>query len=307
MHLKYGVPQGSVLGPRLYCLFSKPIDEICWQHDMDYHCYTDDTQVYLVIEPLDKWTGISNRIEACLADISEWMRSSLLKLNQDKTEVIVFAPTHRVKDFSDCRLSFDGIVVSDVSCVRNLGVFFDKALSMEKRVSATSKSCFYQIRNIGRIRTYITDDACMTLVNSLVPSRLDYGNAMLYGLPVNITNKLQRVQNTTAWLISRTKKHQHITPILVSLHWLPVHYRCQYQLLMYVFKSLHGSAPIYLQELVSVYQPTRSLRSENSALIKPPRIRTKTYGEWRFDKAAATLWNILATWSIEEWTITFLF
>ena len=101
---------------------------------------------------------------------------------------------------------------------------------------------------------------------------------MLYGLPANITNKLQRVQNTTARLISRTKKHQHITKILVSLHWLPVHYRCQYKLLMYVFKSLHGSAPVYLQELVSVYQPTRSLRSENCALIKPPRIRTRGPG-----------------------------
>ena len=90
-----------------------------------------------------------------------------------------------------------------------------------------------------------------------------------------------------------TKKHQHITPILVSLHSFPVHYRCQYKVLMYVFKSLHGSAPVYLQELVSIYQPTRSLRSENCALIKSPRIRTKTYGERRFDKAAATLWNIL--------------
>ena len=134
---------------------------------------------------------------------------------------------------------------------------------------------------------------CMTLVNSLVTSQLDYGNVMLYGLPASITNKLQRVQNTAAWLISRTKKHQHITLILVSLHWLPVNYRCQYKVLMYVFKSLRGSAPVYLHELDSVYQPTRSLRSKNCALIKSPRIRTNTYGEKRFDKAAATLWNIL--------------
>ena len=164
---------------------------------------------------------------------------------------------------------------------------------MEKQVSGTSKSCFYQIRNIGRIRTYITDDVCKTLVNSLITSQLDYGNGMLYGLPANKTNKLQRVQNTAARLISRTKKHQQITLILVSLHWLPVHYRCQYKVLMYVFKSLHGSALVYLQELDSVYQPTRSLRSEKCALIKSPRIRAKTYGERRFDKAAATPWNIL--------------
>ena len=101
------------------------------------------------------------------------------------------------------------------------GCIFDKTLRIAKQVSATSKSCFYQIRNIVRIRTYITDDACKTLVNSLISSRLNYGNVMLYGLSANITNKVQRVQNTAARLISRTKKHQHITPILVSLHWLP--------------------------------------------------------------------------------------
>lgn len=247
--------------------------------------------MYLVIEPRKTWTDISGRIEVCLADISDWMRSNLLKLNQDKTELIVFAPKHRVKDFSNCNLSFGGTVISDAPSVKNLGVFFDRSLTMEKQVSATSRSCFHQIRNIGRIRNFITDDACKTLVNSLVTSRLDYGNALLYGLPSTLVNKLQRVQNTAARLISRTKKSDHITPTLMDLHWLPVNYRCQYKILLYVFKSLHGSAPAYLQELVCVHQPVRSLRSENSRTIKPPRVRTKTYGERRFDHAAATLWN----------------
>ena len=87
--------------------------------------------------------------------------------------------------------------------MKNLGVFFDKTLTMEKQVSSVSKSCFLQIRNIGRIRSYITDDACKTLVNSLVISRLDYGNALLYGVNANILSQLQRIQNTAARLISR--------------------------------------------------------------------------------------------------------
>ena len=185
------------------------------------------------------------------------------------------------------------MIVHDVSYVRNLGVYFDKTLSMEKQISATARSCFAHIRNIGRIHPYITNDACKTLINSVVTSRLVYGNAMLYGLPVNLTNKLQRVQNTAARVISRTKRHEHITPTLVSLHWLPVQYRCQFKILTYVFKCLQGSAPTYLQELVHVYHPARSLRSENSVSLTLPRVRTKTYGDRRFDKAAATLWNSL--------------
>ena len=98
---------------------------------------------------------------------------------------------------------------------------------------------------------------------SLVTSRLDYGNALLFEVNSGLINKLQRVQNTAARLITRTKKHNHITPVLVSLHWIPVQYRIQYKLLLYTFKALNGLAPIYLEELINIYQPTRSLRSEN--------------------------------------------
>ena len=164
-------------------------------------------------------------------------------------------------------------------------------LTMDKPSSAIAKSCYYQIRNIGQIRSYISDDACR--VCSLVTSRLDYGNALLYGVNRTVIDRLQKVQNTAARMITRRRKHDHITPTLVALHWLPVQYRCQYKILLYVIKSLHGTAPAYLSELIAIHRPSRTLRSENSARINPPRIRTKTDGERRFDKSAATLWNNL--------------
>ncbi|CAC5359324.1 unnamed protein product [Mytilus coruscus] len=92
IRLLFGVPQGSVLGPKLYCIFSRPIGKICKRHNTSYHCYADDTQVYLVFKPLDNWTNISKRLEACVADISKWMCSNMLQLNEDKTELIVFSP-----------------------------------------------------------------------------------------------------------------------------------------------------------------------------------------------------------------------
>ena len=222
--------------------------------------------------------------------VNDWMTTNMLKINQDKTELIVFAPKHRIEHLSEFSLSFNGTIVNDFSCVRNLGVFMDKTLSMEQQVCAVTKSCFHQIRNIGKIRPFITENACKTLVCSLVTSRLNYGNALLYGVNNCILSKLQLVQNTAARLISRRKKHESITPVLISLHWLPVQYRCQYKTPMYVFKALHGKAPIYLEELITIYQPTRALRSENQSLLKPPSdAQTRTCGDRRFDTAAATL------------------
>ena len=111
-------------------------------------------------------------------------------------------------------------------CVKNLGVYFDKTLSMNQQVSSVSKSCFHQIRNIGRIRPYITENACKTLVCSLVTSRLDYCNALLYGLPASVIKRLQRIQNIAARVVTRRKKHDHITPTLETLHWLPYITEC---------------------------------------------------------------------------------
>lgn len=251
------------------------------------------TQLYFVIKPSDDWSDVTGCLEPCFSEISAWMKSNMLKLNEDKTELIVFAPKHRLNDFRNCQLQFDGCVVSYAPFVKNLGVHFDKALNMEKHVSALVKSCFAQIRTIGRIRPYLTESACKTLVATLVTSRIDYGNAILYGINNNVLSKLQRVQNTAARLITRKRKYDHITPELMALHWLPIKYRCQYKLLLYTFKVLTERAPVYLQELLTIHVPTRSLRSENSMLLSKPRVRTKTFGERQFDRAASTLWNNL--------------
>ncbi|XP_071170859.1 uncharacterized protein [Mytilus edulis] len=165
--------------------------------------------------------------------------------------------------------------------------FLASGFDKHKQISDVSKSCFNQIRNIGRIRPFITEEACKTLVCALVNSRLDYGNALLYGLSATSIQRLQSVQNTAARVITRKRKYNHITPILKSLHWLSVTYQCQYKL-VYVFKALHEKAPVYLQELVQIYKPMRAIRSKYSMILTTPRVRTKTYGERRFDKESSS-------------------
>ena len=138
MHLQCGVQQRFCLRSRLNCIFAKPISEICRCHNFNYHIYADDTQVYLVIKPFDNWKHISRRMEICLSDVSVWVSSNMLKLNQDKTELIVFALKHHVKEFSECCLAFDGTIVTNASFVKNLGIFFDRTLCMQKRCRPNS-------------------------------------------------------------------------------------------------------------------------------------------------------------------------
>lgn len=219
--LQTGVPQGSVLGPIIYCMFTRPLGQIISRHGLSYHCYADDTQLYTDFNSID-CNDISNKLESCLSEIVDWMQLNRLKLNRDKTELILFSQRGR-PDFSpNFNLEIGSHEVFPVSVVKNLGVFFDNNLSMESQINSICKSCYFQIRSIGKIRRYISDAACKTLIHSLVISKLDYCNALLYGLPDKSTDRLQRVQNCAARVISRTRRNEHISPVLIDLHWLPV-------------------------------------------------------------------------------------
>ena len=123
--------------------------------------------------------------------------------------------------------------------------------------------------------------------------RLDYTNALLYGVPSSSLSRLQRVQHAAARLVMKARWNDHITTALRDLHWLPVRRRIEYKILVLVFKALKGLAPPYITDMVSIYIPERPLRSANGRLLKVPKTKTKTFGDRSFYKSAPVLWNSL--------------
>ncbi len=119
------------------------------------------------------------------------------------------------------------------------------------------------------------------LVHAFMTSRLDYCNALLGGCPASSINKLQIIQNAAVRVLTRSRKYDHITPILQSLHWLPIKFRISYKILLLAYKALNNLAPAYLTDqtnLLACYNPTRSLRLQNSGLLVVPRIAKSTKG-----------------------------
>ena len=292
--MDFSVPQGSVLGPKTYCMYTKPVCDIIRRHGLMHHSYADDTQIYITIKPsTDNWLGAVAKIESCVVDVKSWMERNMLKLNDDKTELIVYTPKNRQHLCKDVSVTIGDSIVTPKAHVKNLGVIFDQSLSMKKHINYVSKTCHYHHRNISRIRRYLTDEACKTMVQALVTSRLDHGNVLSHGLPNTTISVLQRVQNTAARIITRTPKRDHITPVLRKLHWLPVEKRLLYKVLLYTYKALHGLSPSYVCDLIVPYKPTRSLRSENKSMLHVPKTRTVGYGDRSFSKSSPVLWNEL--------------
>ena len=178
----------------------------------------------------------ANRISRCITDVRAWLLLNNLMLNMDKTEAIVISAVNtRAHATVDVVIDVCGCVVTPAPYVRDIGVWFDSAMSMAKNVSCVCQMAYCQLRSIARIRSSITTAACRTIVHALVMSRLDYCNAILYGLPDAQLLKLQLVQNSAARQVTGTRIREHITPVLFALHWLPIRQRIQFKLLLLVY------------------------------------------------------------------------
>ncbi|XP_061451815.1 uncharacterized protein LOC133369973 [Rhineura floridana] len=223
----------------------------------------------------------------------DWMRANKLKLNPDKTEMLL---VNGSPDQLDVRPVLDEVTLPLKEQVRSLGVLLDPSLSLEAQVASVARSAFYQLRLVAQLRPYLDREHLTSVIHALVTSRLDYCNALYVGLPLKTVRKLQLVQNAAARLIAGTKRSEHVTPILAGLHWLPVRFRAQFKVLVLTYKALHGTGPQYLVDRLSRYEPTRALRSTSKALLRVPTqkdARKATTRKRAFLVVAPELWNTL--------------
>ena len=163
------------------------------------------TQLYISTPPNTQLPPQS--IVNCLHAIKTWMTNNFLKLNSNKTELLIVAKsTALLQRAGNFNLLVDGSSTSPSPEVRNLGVILDSTLSYQAHIKAVTKSAFFSLKNISRLRPSLSDSAAKTLVNALVTSRLDYCNGLLWNLPDKTLERLQYVQNSAARVITRTKR-----------------------------------------------------------------------------------------------------
>ena len=289
----FGVPQGSVLGPVLFLMYTKPLLDSIDKQNILNQSFADDTQLYGSSKPEHAQQTIST-IQNCIQGIRGWMLENKLKLNDEKTEALLFHSKSLLTQNLPSSITVGTVQIDFSVSARNLGYIISDDMTLNAHISHICRTAYTAIRQISTIRKYLTVEATKTLVCSFVLSRLDYCNSLLAGCPQHLINKLQKVQNSAARLILQARKHDHITPLLHALHWLPVYARINYKLSVLSHNFFYGSSPSYISNALTVYTPRRTLRSSADTLtLDVPRIHTARFGERSFSYAASKQWNSL--------------
>ena len=287
-----GVPQGSVLSPVLFDIYTTPLNSLNSDSSIYHLLYADDTQLFKSFIPKNFSSAINN-LQSTITLISSWMSSKYRTLNSSTTEFLLIGLPQQTSKIVNPSLSlpFTQPIMPSLSA-KNFDFILDSTMSFSKQISSISSVCHYHIRDLRRIRHTLDFTTATIIATALVHSRLDYCNSLYYGLPISQIKHLQHIQNGFARAVTRTPKHFHITSVLKSLHRLKVEQRIQYKIISITHNLLHITEPKYLPRLINIKPPSKTRSSDHLCLFLSPVSTRLKLANRSFRNSSPRLWNL---------------
>lgn len=289
-----GVPQGSVLGPLLFTLYTADVLSLIDNYTLNGFAYADDVQI-VTSGLTGEMDFLIKKLMDCLSALDEWLGLNSIKMNQGKTQLVPIGTWQQTSKIITNHVTISDNIIDFKQLATLLGCTIDRNLSMSNHIKALVKSCSFQLRQLNRIKKSLNKSTMTALIHSFIHSRLDYCNSLLYGISKHEITKLQTIQNRAARLVVCTGRFEHISPVLMELHWLPVNKRIIFKVCVMVYRCLNGLAPQYLSEMLidkcSISQRA-GLRSDGGNLLLVPVTKLRIASR-SFAVCGPRLWNDL--------------
>ena len=251
-HLQYGVPQGSLLGPLFYILYTKEIEAIVLKHNLGIMSYADDIQIYAIFD--DNEEGMARRkIKICINEIKCWMKDNFLKLNDEKTVIKLF--NHKKSKISD----FDVIGETTKGVIKILGADLNHPWQFNDFIKRKIQTCNYHLRNLYNIRLSLDTQTRILLVTNLILSNIDYCNILLLGAPDTELRPLHLMINKSLRFIYHVNFKDHISPLYKKAHFLPIKKRIQFKACLIAYKIFHYQTPTFFLDDITKFVSTSNM------------------------------------------------
>ena len=250
--------------------------------------FADDSNGMKTFSIAFQYNILKHDVPNCINKITNWSNMQFLKINPDKTEIILFHP----KSLRD-QVIIGGTSIGD-DCIRfskevkNVGVWLDNNLNMDMHINKIVSHCYKLLRDIGRIRNVLSKKHTEMLLHPIVTNRLDYCNSLFFNISKSNLYKLQKVQNAAARLVERKRKTQSVSGVIKNLHWLKVEARIMFKILLLVYKCVTGQCSTNLQ----IRYKSHNCRPQDDLLLETMKVKTQ-YGRRSFDFVGPKLWNAL--------------
>ena len=243
--IKFGVPQGSVLGPILFNIYIRSIyRSVKVLSGFNIFGFADNHQLFKNFNLYEEYQTLVDDLPKCFQTINEWMTSHFLQLNPGKTEVIVIGMDQFLSKLTvQGTFIMPNVCIRFVSTAKNLGFRIDARLNFSNQINQLKMSSFHKLRNIAKMKPFLTQGQINQLVCALVLLPMDYCNALYYGCSSHAQQQLQYIQNRACAIVNGLKRRDSKREYMQRLHWLRIPERIEFKILLMIFKCVNGLAP----------------------------------------------------------------